>query len=96
MWRVKEGTTPMTLPRLSARTDRPLGLPLPSNAGELQALRAAAERLKAMTARLRPHEMIAILASHYAKARTRQQPRVAVSLQVLMPDGRDAVILSRG
>jgi hypothetical protein len=86
----------MTLSRLAARSNRPLGLAMPGNATEVQALRAAADQIRAMTARLRPHEMIAMLASHYARARTRQHPRVAVSLQVMGPDGREAVAISVG
>jgi hypothetical protein len=86
----------MKLSRLAARSDNPLGLPLPTSATEVQTLRAAAGQLKAMTAKLRPHEMIAMLASHYARARTRQRPRVAVSLQVMTPGGRAAVEVSVG
>jgi hypothetical protein len=47
-------------------------------------------------ARLRPHELIAMLTHHYARVRARSLPKVKVSLAVRMPSGKAAVtILTR-
>jgi hypothetical protein len=47
-----------------------------------------------LAAKLRPHELIAMLTHHYQKARTRTRPRVTVTLAVRDPKGRQAVIVS--
>jgi hypothetical protein len=70
-----------------------VGLPPSAPAGEAAALRVAADKLKAMAKTFRPHELVAMLASHYARARISHRPRVATTLQVFRTDGQSAVRL---
>jgi hypothetical protein len=70
-----------------------VGLPLPAGSGEARQIRQTAERLRSLAKTLRPHELVAMLASHYAKARTRSLPRVQVTLSVQGRSGRAAVTL---
>jgi hypothetical protein len=47
-------------------------------------------------AKLRPHELIAMLTHHYARVRSRSLPRVKTTLQVSNPRGKQAVTMSLG
>jgi hypothetical protein len=47
-------------------------------------------------ARLRPHELIAMLTHHYARARARSLPKVKTSISVLTPGGKQAVVIGQG
>ncbi|MGL4240283.1 MAG: hypothetical protein ACRCTI_04140 [Beijerinckiaceae bacterium] len=47
-----------------------------------------------IAAKLRPHELIAMLTHHYTRARARSLPRVKVSITVQAPNGRQAVLLA--
>jgi hypothetical protein len=47
-----------------------------------------------LAARLRPHELIAMLTHHYARARARSLPRVKTSISVRTPGGKQAVTLA--
>lgn len=59
---------------------RPIeALPLPERAG--------------LAAKLRPHELIAMLTHHYARARARALPKVTTTLAVRSPGGRQAVTI---
>ncbi len=49
-----------------------------------------------LAARLRPHELIAMLTHHYTRARARSLPRVKTTLCVTMPGGRQAVVIGFG
>lgn len=49
-----------------------------------------------LAARLRPHELIAMLTHHYTRIRARSLPRVRTSISVVMPDGRQAVVIGWG
>lgn len=46
-----------------------------------------------LASRLRPHELIAMLTHHYARARARSLPRVKTTLAVSDPGGRQAVTI---
>jgi hypothetical protein len=46
-----------------------------------------------LAARLRPHELIAMLTHHYARVRARSLPKVKISLSVRMPSGKAAVTI---
>jgi hypothetical protein len=50
----------------------------------------------ALVARLRPHELIAMLTHHYTRVRSRSLPRVKTTLTVATPRGKQAVIISFG
>ncbi len=47
-----------------------------------------------LAARLRPHELIAMLSHHYQKARARTRPRVRITIAVQNPAGKQAVIVA--
>jgi hypothetical protein len=49
-----------------------------------------------LAARLRPHELIAMLTHHYARVRARSLPRVTTKLTVANPSGKQAVTISFG
>jgi hypothetical protein len=49
-----------------------------------------------LAARLRPHELIAMLTHHYTRVRARSLPRVKTTLSVATPRGKQAVIISFG
>lgn len=49
-----------------------------------------------LAARLRPHELIAMLTHHYSRVRARSMPRVKTTLQVATPRGRQAVVIGWG
>lgn len=93
-------TSPRTPPALNRTAARPsragVGLPPPAPISDAAALKLAAEKLKAMAKTLRPHELVAMLASHYARARVRERPRVTVTLQVSGLAGRPAVVMELG
>jgi hypothetical protein len=65
---------------------RPVLAGLPATPATSEASRIAA--------RLRPHELIAMLSHHYARVRARTQPRVSVSISVRAPSGKQAVLLA--
>lgn len=46
-----------------------------------------------LAARLRPHELIAMLTHHYTRVRARSLPRVSTTLVVRNPAGRQAVVI---
>lgn len=48
------------------------------------------------TAKLRPHELIAMLTHHYARARARALPKVRTTIAVQGPDGKPAVTIGWG
>jgi hypothetical protein len=86
------------------KTKRPVAVPAERTAqgsvgqlapGDRNAIRQTAETLKAIASRLRPHELVAMLASHYSKA-TRDRPRVNIRLSATMPDGRQCVRIVQG
>jgi hypothetical protein len=47
-----------------------------------------------LVAKLRPHELIAMLTHHYTRVRARSLPRVKTTLAVATPRGKQAVIIS--
>ncbi len=47
-----------------------------------------------LAARLRPHELIAMLTHHYTRVRARSLPRVTTTLSVANPSGKQAVVIS--
>jgi hypothetical protein len=47
-----------------------------------------------LAAKLRPHELIAMLTHHYARVRARSLPRVKITLAVRKPNGEQAVIVA--
>ena len=49
-----------------------------------------------LAAKLRPHELIAMLTHHYTKVRARSLPRVRTTLAVSTPRGSQAVSISFG
>jgi hypothetical protein len=49
-----------------------------------------------LVAKLRPHELIAMLTHHYTRVRARSLPRVKTTLSVATPRGKQAVIISFG
>ncbi len=49
-----------------------------------------------LAARLRPHELIAMLTHHYTRVRARSLPRVTTRINVSMPGGKQAVVISFG
>jgi hypothetical protein len=49
-----------------------------------------------LVAKLRPHELIAMLTHHYTRVRARSLPRVKTTLAVATPRGKQAVIISFG
>jgi hypothetical protein len=49
-----------------------------------------------LVAKLRPHELIAMLTHHYTRVRSRSLPRVKTTLAVSTPRGKQAVIISFG
>jgi hypothetical protein len=55
-----------------------------------------ASELGSLAARLRPHELIAMLTHHYTRVRARSMPRVKTSLSVNTPRGKAAVTISFG
>jgi hypothetical protein len=65
-------------------TARPAGAPM-----------APVER-SGLVAKLRPHELIAMLTHHYTRVRARSLPRVKTTLAVATPRGKQAVIISFG
>jgi hypothetical protein len=52
--------------------------------------------MSGLAARLRPHELIAMLTHHYTRVRARSMPRVKTTLCVNKPDGKQAVMISFG
>jgi GLTT repeat (6 copies) len=52
--------------------------------------------LGALAARLRPHELIAMLTHHYTRVRARSMPRIKTTLSVNTPSGKAAVTISFG
>jgi hypothetical protein len=52
--------------------------------------------LSGFAAKLRPHELIAMLTHHYSKVRARSLPRVKTTLAVSTPHGVQAVTISFG
>jgi hypothetical protein len=59
-------------------------------------LKPKASELGALAARLRPHELIAMLTHHYTRVRARSMPRVKTTLSVNTPTGKAAVTISFG
>jgi hypothetical protein len=57
------------------------------------ALPKASEASK-LAAKLRPHELIAMLTHHYQKTRSVSRPRVRITLAVSNPGGKQAVIIA--
>jgi hypothetical protein len=57
------------------------------------ALPMASEATK-LAARLRPHELIAMLTHHYQKTRAHARPRVKITVAVSNPVGKQAVIIA--
>ena len=53
----------------------------------------AAPTRPSLAARLRPHELIAMLTHHYTRVRARSLPRVSTTLVVRNPSGRQAVVI---
>jgi hypothetical protein len=51
---------------------------------------------RGFAAKLRPHELVALLTRHYNRVRARNLPRVRTALSVATPDGRQAVTISFG
>jgi hypothetical protein len=51
---------------------------------------------KGFAAKLRPHELIALLTHHYNRVRARNLPRVRTTISVVTPAGRPAVVISFG
>jgi hypothetical protein len=49
-----------------------------------------------LAARLRPHELIAMLTHHYSRVRARTLPRVTTKITVTNPSGKQAVSISFG
>jgi hypothetical protein len=47
-----------------------------------------------LAAKLRPHELIAMLNHHYSRVRARSLPKVKVTMAVRMPTGKQAVVIS--
>ncbi len=47
-----------------------------------------------LAAKLRPHELIAMLTHHYQRARARTRPRVKITIAVRNPAGKQAVIVA--
>jgi hypothetical protein len=47
-----------------------------------------------IAARLRPHELIAMLSHHYQKTRAISRPRVKITVAVSNPKGKQAVIIA--
>jgi hypothetical protein len=56
----------------------------------------SAKDLSGFAAKLRPHELIAMLTHHYSKVRARSLPRVKTTLSVSTPHGVQAVTISFG
>jgi hypothetical protein len=56
----------------------------------------SANDLSGFAAKLRPHELIAMLTHHYSKVRARSLPRVKTTLAVSTPHGVQAVNISFG
>jgi hypothetical protein len=54
-------------------------------------VRSEASRI---AAKLRPHELIAMLTHHYAKSRARSRPRVQITIAVQNPAGKQAVVIA--
>jgi len=57
---------------------------------------AAPPQRPGFAAKLRPHELIAMLTHHYTRVRARSLPRVKTTLSVSMPGGRQAVVIGWG
>jgi hypothetical protein len=57
---------------------------------------AAPVERSGLVAKLRPHELIAMLTHHYTRVRARSLPRVKTTLAVATPRGKQAVIISFG
>ncbi len=57
---------------------------------------AKPSELSSLAARLRPHELIAMLTHHYTRVRARSLPKVKTTLSVNTPKGKAAVIISFG
>jgi hypothetical protein len=47
-----------------------------------------------LAAKLRPHELIAMLTHHYSRVRARSLPRVTVTIAVRNPAGKQAVTIA--
>jgi hypothetical protein len=47
-----------------------------------------------LAAKLRPHELIAMLTHHYNKTRAHTRPRVKITVAVSNPHGKQAVIIA--
>jgi hypothetical protein len=47
-----------------------------------------------LAAKLRPHELIAMLTHHYNKTRAHSRPRVKITVAVSNPEGKQAVIIA--
>lgn len=47
-----------------------------------------------LAAKLRPHELIAMLTHHYQKTRAVTRPRVKITVAVCNPGGKQAVIIA--
>ena len=58
--------------------------------------RPAAPARPGFAAKLRPHELIAMLTHHYARARARSLPKVKTTIQVRNPGGKQAVVIGWG
>jgi hypothetical protein len=56
----------------------------------------AVNDISGFAAKLRPHELIAMLTHHYSKVRARSLPRVKTTLAVSSPHGVQAVTISFG
>ncbi|MGL4634539.1 MAG: hypothetical protein ACRCWF_01020 [Beijerinckiaceae bacterium] len=52
--------------------------------------------MSGIAARLRPHELIAMLTHHYTRVRSRSMPKVKTTLAVHAPNGKAAVMISFG
>jgi hypothetical protein len=52
--------------------------------------------ISGIAARLRPHELIAMLTHHYTRVRARSMPKVKTTLSVHTPKGKAAVTISFG
>lgn len=49
-----------------------------------------------LAAKLRPHELIAMLTHHYSRVRARSLPKVKVTVAVSNPAGKQAVVIALG
>jgi hypothetical protein len=47
-----------------------------------------------IAAKLRPHELVAMLTHHYARVRARSLPRVSITIAVRNPAGKQAVVIA--